>query len=715
MKINGLAAIRPVHSIVFALVISFAIALGSSTALAAERDATYTTVDFFSEVESLPKDGGLVTLGLYLKPHPTWHAYWKNPGDAGLAAKMKWDLPDGFEPSVFEFPTPHLIPFGPMNTYGYEEPVLLLVDVRIPSGLPGEDLIRLAAKANWVVCDDRTCVPDSMDVELFLPVGDGSSDAAVADRFFKARSELPVPVEWSAHFVVQGEKVHINVEHAPASQTMQDVYLFPAAKNLVKYDEQITAFTPDGFTVSMNAHKDVGDKSALPFVLTYEEEGQQRAVQLTASLDESPSAQVLGSPTTSPVALQMNVLTALLFAFLGGIILNTMPCVFPILSMKALSLVKVSLHDKKLARESGLTYTAGIVVAFAVVGGALLAFRYGGQMAGWGFQMQYPLVNLGLALLMVVIALNLFGVFELGTGMMSAGSELVRGGERRKSFFTGLLAVVVATPCTAPFMAGALGFAMMQPAAISLFVFLALGFGLAFPYLLLSYVPDLGRFLPKPGAWMDTLKRVLAFPMLATALWLFWVVGKQAGTNSFALALLAALVLAFALWAFGHSALSPKKLMWRIVAGIGVFVAIYSTYLVEIYREHGSIGAQTEGTHQLGGLTLEPFSPELVQGYLASGQPTFVYFTADWCISCKANERVALATDAVADAFHKRGIRVVEGDWTSQNPVITEWLQRYGRVGVPLYLYFGPGSTLETPVILPQILTPDIVIRSTAG
>ena len=343
-----------------------------------------------------------------------------------------------------------------------------------------------------------------------------------------------------------------------------------------------------------------------------------------------------------------------------------------------------------------------------------MALREAGQAVGWGFQLQSPAVNLALGLLMLGIALNLFGVFEIGTRIMGAGQTLTAGGERRAAFFTGLLAVVVATPCTAPFMAGALGYALVQPAAVALSVFLALGLGLAFPYLLLSYVPAAGRVLPKPGPWMATFKNVLAFPMLATAVWLFWVIGKQLGVDSMTVALVAALSFAFAVWAYGRVAHARRPYAWSAAALVGLAGAVLIGLRIEDYRAAPvSLSGTDAGT--LGQLELERFTPERVTGYIDAGEPVFLYFTADWCVSCKVNERVALATDSVGEAFNERGIKVVEGDWTSEDPLITQWLDRYGRVGVPLYLYFPVGSSLDNPTILPQILLPEIVIDTIAA
>ena len=391
-----------------------------------------------------------------------------------------------------------------------------------------------------------------------------------------------------------------------------------------------------------------------------------------------------------------------------------MPCVFPILSMKALGLVQLAGAERRAVRASGLLYTAGVLVAFAAIAVALLALRAAGSAAGWGFQLQSPWVNLGLGLGMVAIGLNLAGVFEIGTRLMGLGGAGQGAGEKRAAFLTGLLAVVVATPCTAPFMAGALGYALVQPAAVAMAVFLALGVGLALPYLALTWIPSLGAALPKPGPWMAVFRQVLAFPMLATALWLFWVVGRQLGASSMAVALLAALLLAFALWAFGRSAVAKAPWRWRTAAALGLAACLGASAQLQDLRAP-PLRANAEPAHMLGKLTLQRFSPQLVRDYVAAGQPVFVYFTADWCISCKVNERVALATDAVGEAMNARGIEVVEGDWTAEDPVITEWLTMYGRAGVPLYLYFPRGSAaIDGGVVLPQVLLPDIVVDAIA-
>ena len=459
--------------------------------------------------------------------------------------------------------------------------------------------------------------------------------------------------------------------------------------------------------------KDV-PKSATTPVLFHKCVTFQHAARLAVAGALAPASAVAA---TSSAPETMAVGSALMFAFIGGLILNLMPCVFPVLSIKALSLVEMPRQDRHLARQSGALYTAGILVAFAAVGGALLALRAAGHAAGWGFQLQNPAFNLVLGLLMLAIGLNLLGVFEIGTRIAGAGQSLTAGGERKAAFFTGLLAVLVATPCTAPFMAGALGYALVQPGTVALAIFLSLGLGLAAPYLLISLVPGLGRVLPGPGPWMSGFRSLLAFPMFATGIWLFWIVGKQAGVNAMAVALAAALCFGFALWTYGRAAGAVRPWRWRATAVMALLAAAAVGAAVE-RPEPGTAPATAQATASdadagtLGLLRLERFSPERMAGYIDANQPLFVYFTADWCVNCKVNERVALSTDEVGNAFAEKGIKVLVGDWTNEDPLITEWLQYYGRAGVPLYLYFPSGTSTDGAAILPQVLLPEIVIRA---
>ena len=697
-----------------------AVLMFSGAAFAEPVQTEYSTVELIVEHASLPAGGGTITAGLHLQPDPGWHAYWVNPGDAGLPATLRWTLPEGFSAAEPRFPAPHLIPFGDLVTYGFDEPILLLADIAAPAGLSAANTHTLAARARWVVCDDQLCVPEQANLAVTLPVGDGAPDPAQAARFAAARTKVPLKVDWPARFERVGDQVRIAVRTQESAGDIRDAYLFVAKKRLVRYGRQEASFAPGGIVFGMDAGLRLEGVAEFPAVLAFKRgEDAEQAVWLDVRIGSDLAGLVAGAGgfTGAPAAVGgaktgaelpggLSLGYALLFAFLGGVILNLMPCVFPILSMKALSLVHTSRADRRSARQGGYLYTAGILVAFAVVGATLLVLRGAGEQIGWGFQMQSATVNLVLALLMLAIALNLLGVYEFGARLAGVGGSLASGGDRKTAFFTGLLAVVVATPCTAPFMAGALGYALVQPAAVALAIFLLLGFGLAFPYLLLSCIPAVGRALPRPGPWMATFRNVLAFPMFATAVWLFWIIGNQLGADSMAMGLLAALAFGFALWTYGRVFGNARPWAWRGVAAAGLAAALLLGWKMPDYK---SAPGQDHGG-ALGQLALEPFTPERVTGYIDAKQPLFLYFTADWCVSCKVNERVALASNAVGDAFRTRGIKVVEGDWTNEDPVITEWLRRYGRVGVPLYLYFPSGSSLDTAAVLPQILVPDTVI-----
>ena len=688
-------------------------------AMAAQRETSYSTVELVAEATSLPAAGGTVALALDLRPKPGWHAYWRNPGDAGKAPAIRWNLPDGFEAGALRFPPPKVIPFGEFVTYGFEGAVLLLVDVAAPAGLAVGSQVELGGQASWVVCDDELCVPESAAVSLTLPVGVGGASVH-AERFAAARAALPRPVDWPARFYLANGRVEIELT-PPDIDDLVAPYLFVASKRLVRYDEQIDARQGGRLRLSMPAHGRAEQTSRTVAVLSYRNaEGEAKNVLLQVPRDDAaapgfqqpvPSTAERGEMPLAVAAATdwLAIAQAVFFGLLGGIILNLMPCVFPILSMKALSLAHLSGAQRGTARASALFYTGGILVAFAAIALAIIALREAGEVVGWGFQLQSPLVNAGLGLVMVAIGLNLAGTFEIGTRLMGLGASAAGpGAENRTAFLTGLLAVIVATPCSAPFMAGALGFALAQPAAVALAVFMALGLGLALPYLLLGFAPALAGLLPKPGAWMANLRQILAFPMFATALWLFWVVGRQLGATAMALALLAGLLLAFGLWAYGRGAASGA-LAWRTAAGIGVLACLLALLRVD---DVGASMASTgvEQPAMLGQLQPQRFSEQRLQGHLLEDRPVFVYFTADWCISCKVNERVALATDAVGEAMAARDIAVLVGDWTAEDPAITEWLTRYGRAGVPLYLYFPRGASLASATVLPQVLLPEIVI-----
>jgi len=643
-------------------------------------------------------------VALKLIPRERWHTYWRNPGDSGLATSLEWTLPAGFTASHIDWPAPKALPFGPLTNYGYDAEHWLLVTVTPPVGAPLGD-VTLKARADWLVCEE-ICIPEGADLELTLPVAKESvRDPMHTAGFRKAREALPVAFPGTAQFRVDGKTLALRFTDAGAGA----LRFFPFAETLINNSGK-QAESADGKArvlviptgsgkpdVTIDGVLRVGDKaysvSAGPGTFS---------IPGMAQGDAPGTAAGPGGGSTTGLT-QMTIWQAVLFAFLGGVLLNLMPCVFPVLSLKALAVVKASGLSLREKRIEGLLYTAGVMVSFLALAGALLAFRAGGIAVGWGFQLQTPEVVAVLAVILFAVGLSLSGYFELAGSFTGLGQGLVDRGGAVGAFATGVLATIVATPCTAPFMASALGAALLLPPLGSLLIFAALGFGLAFPMLLISEVPAIGRLLPRPGPWMDRFRQFLAFPVYATVIWLVTVLGQQAGITAVAALLGILMLVVFAIW------------LWRIARGAHGFGKAFShglaaaalatcVWLVWYAGEQDAPSNTADG----GVLAAEPYDEARLEAYRAAGEPVFVNLTAAWCITCLANERVALTTDAVAAEFRGKRIRYMKGDWTRRDPKITEILTNYGRSGVPLYLYFAPGRAQA--VVLPQLLTPDIVL-----
>ena len=700
-----------------ALVLVLGMTTGSLICFAQPVKTNYSEVELISEYEAISRANGDFYLGVQLKPNPGWHAYWINPGDAGKEPRAKWNFPnEEWQASEFSFPPPHVIPYDTLITYGYNEGILLLTRVSNLGDLAGLETSEIAVDLSWVVCDDEICVPERTRLHIALPVVSG--DPGDPNPLFEtARDSLPSKADWDSRFAISEDLVEFRLVPDTRNEEFNDPYLFIANKDLVEYGSQSASEFNEGLFFTMEASRWSERVEETRAVLTYtDDDGENKAVELSLSKDDGSFVSVTLTAKapedfaslfslTSPQTL----LAAILAAFIGGILLNLMPCVFPILSLKAINVLEIAGTDPRETRLNGLLYTAGIFVAFLIIGALLLAIRASGAAVGWGFQLQSSVTNIVLALIMVAIGLNLLGVFEIGTRLMGAGSGLSSNSERTQAFMVGLLAVVVATPCVTPFMAPAIGWAFTQPAVTALSTLLALGFGLAFPYLLICYIPAIARVLPKPGAWMEIFRQLMAFPMLAMSIWLFWVVGRQLGVTSMAIALLAAVALAFTLWLYGKGATGTRKAAWYGFAVLGLVVTAYAVIEVENYKETPATIAAADGENVPTG-QIESFNETRLQDYISSNQPAFVYFTADWCITCKVNERVALSSDDVKTYLADQNIKLIEADWTTEDPTITKWLEMYGRVGVPMYLYFPVGSQESSASVLPQILTPTIVI-----
>ena len=666
--------------------------------------------------------GATVTVALRQKIRDRWHTYWENPGDSGEPTRIDWTLPEGWSAGPLQFPWPKRVPVGPLVNFGYEGEVWFLTTLTVPaSAVPGSS-VTLAGDATWLVCEE-ICIPEEAALTLTLPVGTETvPDPAAADAFAAARAKLPRPAPPGVTWAVDDDTLSLFVPLPGLSAArLEGAAFFPAADAIAGASSpQAVAVAAEGLVLSVKAGRAFKDGAspAVTGLLTITERADGGAITQALTIDAAkgtvpaaaaaPQAAGFFDGLTAPEGTAaIGIGTAIVFALLGGLILNLMPCVFPVLSIKAMSLMGKAGKDAAQARMQGLVYTLGVLVTFAAIAGALLALRATGEAIGWGFQLQDPAIVAALAIMMVLIGLNLSGFYEIGTSLMGAGDSLTRSGGLSGAFFTGVLAVIVATPCTAPFMGTALGLTLTQPAPVAIGIFLALGFGMALPFLILSFSPTLLQLLPKPGAWMETFRQAMAFPMYATAVWLVWVVSQQAGADGVLVALSGMVLAAFAIWVWKASAGAGAG--WRVTAAALVLVSLGG--IIAFFRM--PLAAPSATVADAGAATTVPYeaySPARLDTLLSEGKPVFVNLTAAWCITCKVNEQVALSSARIADAFAGAGITYLKGDWTNRDPEITRLLEAHQRSGVPLYLFYAPGS--RTPAVLPQVLTEDIVLSA---
>jgi thiol:disulfide interchange protein len=621
--------------------------------------------------------GGTVTLAFVMRPRPGWHGYWVNPGDAGRPDEVRWRLPAGAAAGPLRYPVPQrLIVQGLMN-YVYERDYALLAELRLPADAAPGTLLPVAARLDYLACTDRVCVPQRTDVATELRVGAPSAEnRATLDGYRRA---LPRPLGSEARFAVANGRLRLAIP-LPDDVAVGSAYFFGKTLGATDYGAEQHYFRQRQTLVVDTAAAPGAERLAeIEGVLAL---GDGRGVELTARPGPVPAG---GEPIGEEhEATAWQIVVALLGALVGGLLLNVMPCVFPILSLKALSLARAGAEGT--AKREAMAYAAGAVGMCLALGGTILALRAAGVAAGWAFQLQDPRVILLLLLLVTAVALGLAGLFRLPA--IVGGDRLAGRSGARGAFWTGALAAFVATPCTGPFMGAALGAALVLPAAAALAVFGGLGLGLALPFLLLGFVPALRQRLPRPGPWMERLQRILSVPMFVTAVGLAWVLGRQAGVDGLTLGLAAALALGLSLWWLGRHgrpwlALAPAAL------AIGAALLLVRSEPAAPEARRGALAAV-------------PFSEALLEDLRARQRPVFVYFTADWCLTCKVNEAAVLGRADVAAAFRRAGISVLVGDWTSGEPEIGRFLERHGRSGVPLYLFYRPGAE---PEMLPQILT----------
>ena len=620
--------------------------------------------------EGLAPPGGEVELALHMRTNPGWHGYWLNPGDAGLPMDVKWQLPPGFTAGPLRYPVPSRLTVADLMNYVYERDYAVLVRLKVPQGAGGT--VRIRAEAHWLACTDKICVPEQGELSLDLPVGTGTSNRAQFDAWRKA---LPRPLATLGHFAMAGGKLRVAIP-LPASVEVDQPYLFPETDGIVDYDAKQSFSRSGDQLIAELARKDVSPSDFRGVVAI----GDGRGLEFRAVPGVVPA-------TGSPVGvLGLNAIWwALLGALGGGILLNLMPCVFPILALKALHVSRAG-GEAREARGDALAYAAGAVVGTGALGAALLAIRAAGAEAGWAFQLQDPRTIMLLLLLAVAITANLLGLFELpvlGGGARPAGS-----------FGTGTLAAFVATPCAGPFLGAALGTALLLPLAGSILVFAALGLGLALPFVLVAFTPALRSRLPKPGPWMRRLQRFLAIPMGASALAALWLLYRQGGTNALLLGLAAILGLSLLLFGAGQRQRDGGRTLWALPVALAM-----AGLLLVVTPTRNTVAAPQSSDAR--------WSEAAVASTQAARRPVFVYFTADWCLTCKVNEAAAIDRAEVRDAFKAANVAVLAGDWTDGDPAITRFLESRGRAGVPYYLWYAPG---KPPEELPQLLTPSMLI-----
>jgi len=647
--------------------------------------------------------GGSESIAFEQDIRPGWHTYWLNPGDVGQPTTLDWKLPAGWSFGPLQWPYPKRLPVGPFMDYGYEGKAWILSTVTAPKGAKPGDTVTLKADATWLVCKE-VCVPE--EATLTLPVTIGTPGAAPnAALFAAARANLPAPSPWTTRYALRDTLDLFVAAKSLAAAHPKDAQFFPLADGMVSGPApQRMGFAADGLVLRLMPGKKIAKiGGALEGVLVLtSSDGSTQALSVKALPGPVPDAAFDSDGGEGEIGLA----AALLLAFLGGLILNLMPCVLPILAMKAFALSSLSGRDRAEAVRESFAYGSGAVLSFLVLGGVLLALRSGGAAIGWGFQLQEPLVVAGFALLMFAVGLNLSGVFEIAG--FGGGDSLTRAGGTVGSFFTGVLAVAVAAPCTAPFMAAALGYALAEPATLALGVFLALGLGFAAPFVLVGISPMLMRWLPRPGAWMLRFKQALAFAMYGTAAWLVWVLAQQAGANAVAAILAAMVAVGFGAWIWGVSrTFAPRG---RGIGALMTLIAILAALSCLSFLK--STPAQSSSIN-VTGIPSESYSEARLASLRAGGRAVFVNATAAWCITCLVNDETALSRASVRQAFADKHIAYLIADWTRRDTAITALLSAHGRSGVPLYLYYAPGAA--EPKVLPQILTEGEVLSTLNG
>ena len=670
-----------------------------------------------AEVELIAEKTALVrgeknVIGLSIKHAPHWHTYWKNPGDSGYPTKITWDVPSGYGVGEFDWPTPKRLATGTIINFGYEGEVLLPVAISVPLAANVGESVTFKGKAEWLVCKD-VCIPEEGIVSLTLPVAASNGAGADSARFTAARAATPGDASaWKATLYAPANPARdawLDLVAPAGAAALTALDVFPVSEQVNDPSVQQVYRTALGYAVKLKMVDGVKLAERMPIVLAAsapvgargEMAGTTLATVSNAAFALPAGATALGGSVTNADA-SSNALTfwsAMLLAFLGGMVLNLMPCVFPVLSLKILSFAQHSgkaVESRTAMRQHGIYYAVGVVLSFLALAAVMLALKSAGSAVGWGFQLQNPGVVWVLAVIFFLIGLNLMGAFEVGQLAPSSLLSMQAKHPGVDAFFSGVLAVIAASPCTAPFMGAALGFALTQSAAAALAVFAALGIGMALPYVLLAWFPKWLDKLPRPGQWMVTFKQLLAFPMFLTVVWLVWVISLQAGADGAAIGLLGLVGLAFAAWLIGS--------MKAGVRWAGVAAALIATALA--WPASDSAQAATGASTNASKATWQAWDPAAVAKLNSEGTPVFVDFTAAWCVSCQANKKLVLSRTEIVDLFAQKQVTLMRADWTNRDERITQALAAMNRSGVPVYVLHAPG---KAPKVLPELLTTGIV------
>lgn len=701
------------------------------------------TVELIGETESL-QPGKPASVAIHMSIAKNWHAYWKNPGDAGMAPVVTWNLPEGFSIDQLQWPTPKSFNLSSATGFGYDDEIVLLAQITPPASFTSSSSVEISADIRWVVCSDATCLPGEAHIALSLPIS--SETPRLADNssalFQKARAQIP-----QKHSSITAKRKQNTIEvilNDPNAEPLSfdEALFFPEHKKTIDYKSAVairhSAGNPKEHTLTLKEIESTSDKaSSLKGVLVLNARDSAQAYDIDIPIETAGNEVISMAETvyavgnraasaTSAAILPENdfdfkggVALAIVFAFLGGMILNLMPCVLPVISFKVLGFVKLAGQSRKLIFHHGLAFSFGVLLSFWVLAGVLLALQAYGRAVGWGFQLQEPIFVAALASVLFVFALSLFGLFEFGTSMISVAGQAQskKGNGLCGSFLSGILATAVATPCTGPFLGSAVGFAVTLPAYQALLIFTSLGLGMSLPYLLFAAFPSLLRFLPRAGNWMMAFKELMGFFMLATVLWLIWVFGAQ--TNPFAISILLGgfFFMALACWIYGRWATPLSKKLTRAISILiaaslfacgGYAVVVASSAWADAMGGGSSSSANAVAADAASGW--EEFSVERVAELRKRGIPVFIDFTAKWCLVCQANHLV-LTTDNVEQQFNEKGVVKMKADWTKQDSTIAAELRKFGRNSVPLYVLYGADGQAQ-PQILPQVLTPETILES---